>query len=156
LRTGRLPFAGDAPQVMFAKLQTEPILEGLPDEERAVAARALAKDPAQRWPSCREFAQHLGFGARSVGAGSVPPWDVPTVPATSPRPDAGASPGAPSRPPADPPPLLDSPERARQIQSQWDGPVRWSNGLGMEFRLIPPGRFLMGAAPGDPAAQADE
>src|SRR5439155_4959248 len=31
----------------------------LPEDERPAVARALAKDPAVRWTSCREFVQSL-------------------------------------------------------------------------------------------------
>jgi serine/threonine protein kinase/Tfp pilus assembly protein PilF len=59
LRGGKLPFRGDAAAVMMGHLHDEPDLEALPPEERAVAARALAKDPPQRYPSCRAFVQAL-------------------------------------------------------------------------------------------------
>ena len=60
LRTGRLPFAGDSVnQVLYAHVHRPPDLSGLPEEERAVVARALAKRPEDRWPSCREFVRRL-------------------------------------------------------------------------------------------------
>jgi hypothetical protein len=36
-----------------------PDLTMLPDEERPAVAHALAKDPAERWPSCRAFVEAL-------------------------------------------------------------------------------------------------
>lgn len=59
LRTGRLLFSGDQAQVMYAHLEAEPELSALPKEERAVLARALAKEPAKRWPTCGNFAKEL-------------------------------------------------------------------------------------------------
>ena len=65
LRTGRRPFAGDAiPQVFYKHLHEPPDLSGLPEEERQVVARALAKQPEDRWPTCRAFV--LGLQAAAV------------------------------------------------------------------------------------------
>jgi formylglycine-generating enzyme required for sulfatase activity/serine/threonine protein kinase len=54
----------------------------------------------------------------------------------------------------EPPPLAVAPfgpEQARQHQQVWADylgvPIEWSNSLGMEFVLIPPGEFLMGSPP---------
>jgi serine/threonine protein kinase len=59
LRGGRLPFNGDAAALMAGHLQKQPDLTMLPSGERPVVARALAKDPAARWPNCQEFVQAL-------------------------------------------------------------------------------------------------
>lgn len=59
LRGGRLPFEGDAAQVMAGHLRRAPDLTMVPEEERSVVARALAKDPARRWPSCAAFVTAL-------------------------------------------------------------------------------------------------
>jgi formylglycine-generating enzyme required for sulfatase activity len=57
-------------------------------------------------------------------------------------------------------PLIDSRDLARREQARWvqqlDCRASWTNDLGVRFRLIPPGRFRMGAADGDPHAAADE
>jgi serine/threonine protein kinase len=66
LRGGRWPFGGDAVQLMFGHLQLPPDLSMLPAAEQPVVARALAKDPEQRWPSCRAFVEALAT------AGEVP------------------------------------------------------------------------------------
>jgi hypothetical protein len=60
LRGGRLPFAGSPAALMAGHLTREPDLSMLPREERAVVARALAKDPQKRWPNCQEFVKALG------------------------------------------------------------------------------------------------
>ncbi len=56
--------------------------------------------------------------------------------------------------PSDAPPPAIAPfdaEQAQQHQSAWAKhlgvPVEWSNSLGMKFRLIPPGEFIMGSTP---------
>jgi eukaryotic-like serine/threonine-protein kinase len=67
LRGGRLPFSGSAAQLMAGHMNGEPDLAMLPPEERPIVARALAKDPAARWPDCRSFAKAL------AGVATAPP-----------------------------------------------------------------------------------
>jgi hypothetical protein len=59
LRGGRLPFAGTPAQIVAGHLHQAPDLSMLPETERPAVARALAKQPAQRWPSCRAFVEAL-------------------------------------------------------------------------------------------------
>lgn len=59
LRGGRLPFGGNAMQIMFAHLQEEPDLSMMPERERPAVLRALAKRPEERWPNCRTFVNAL-------------------------------------------------------------------------------------------------
>jgi serine/threonine-protein kinase len=59
LRTGELPFRGPVADVLLGHLRGKPDLSGLADGEREVVARALAKRPDERWPSCRDFAKFL-------------------------------------------------------------------------------------------------
>ena len=59
LRGGRLPFTGGPAAVMAGHLHHAPDLTMLPEAERPVVARALAKEPAGRWPSCRAFVAAL-------------------------------------------------------------------------------------------------
>src|SRR4051794_13454857 len=79
LRTGKLPFAGESVnQVLYAHVHNEPDLAGLPEEERRVVARALAKRPEGRWPSCRAFIigleeAALEGDARLVEKETIPP-----------------------------------------------------------------------------------
>ncbi|MBV8611456.1 MAG: serine/threonine protein kinase, partial [Singulisphaera sp.] len=66
LRTGRRPFEGNSIlQVIYAHQNQPPDLSALPDEERALVTRALAKQPDERWTSCREFVRHLKETASS-------------------------------------------------------------------------------------------
>lgn len=41
-------------------LHKEPDLTMLPEEERPAVARALAKNPEDRWPDCRAFVEAIG------------------------------------------------------------------------------------------------
>lgn len=65
--TGQRPFTGkNARQLMMQHMQAEPELRSLPEEERPVVARALAKDPAKRYPSCLAFTHALYAARRSL------------------------------------------------------------------------------------------
>lgn len=59
LRSGRLPFEGGAASVTAGHLYGKPDLEGLPEAERPIVERALAKEPTDRWPDCRAFVEAL-------------------------------------------------------------------------------------------------
>ncbi len=67
LRAGRLPFLGPPASVMLGHLSGEPDLSALPEPERTVLGRALAKDPAGRWPDCKSFVRALAHCA-AMGA----------------------------------------------------------------------------------------
>jgi hypothetical protein len=60
LLTGQRPFNGKNPrQLAQQHVQGEPELRSLPEGERPVVARALAKDPAKRFPNCLGFVRAL-------------------------------------------------------------------------------------------------
>jgi serine/threonine protein kinase len=59
LRSGKLPFTGTLAQVIAGHLKREPDLSMLPEAERNAVARALAKNPKDRWPSCSDFVRAL-------------------------------------------------------------------------------------------------
>jgi serine/threonine protein kinase len=59
LRGGRRPFEGNLNQVLAAHRSSAPDLSMLPERERPVVARALAKEPDKRWPCCWDFALAL-------------------------------------------------------------------------------------------------
>jgi type VI secretion system protein ImpC len=67
LRTGRLPFAGAPEAVMQGHLAGEPDLTGLTERERAVVARALAKDPDLRWAGCVKFIGEIARAGQVAG-----------------------------------------------------------------------------------------
>src|SRR5260370_4542133 len=60
LLTGQRPFAGkNVRQLAQQHLQEDPDLRALPEAERPIVARALAKDPAERFPGCKAFVASL-------------------------------------------------------------------------------------------------
>ncbi|MFN4259029.1 MAG: protein kinase domain-containing protein [Gemmataceae bacterium] len=60
LRLNRRPFPSrDLLSVMQDHLEHFPDMEGLEQEEQEVLIRALAKDPAERYPNCQAFIQAL-------------------------------------------------------------------------------------------------
>jgi hypothetical protein len=60
LLTGQRPFdAKNIRQLAFQHQMKEPDLRPVPESERTVLARALAKDPAQRFPNCLAFVRAL-------------------------------------------------------------------------------------------------
>jgi WD40 repeat protein len=81
LRGGRLPFAGTPEEMMMGHSQGEPDLGMVPEAERPAVARALRKNPEERWPNSRAFVQAL------AGAAQVPllPGNDATMPNPSVR-----------------------------------------------------------------------
>jgi serine/threonine protein kinase len=74
LLTGTLPFSGkSARQLMLLHSTAEPDLSALPEADRPVVARALAKDPAERHPSCTDFLRALESSGAGGGKLSSPP-----------------------------------------------------------------------------------
>jgi formylglycine-generating enzyme required for sulfatase activity len=127
LRGGELPFTGNHAQVLTGHLMQPPDLTMLPPAERPAVARALAKEPAQRWPSCRDFVDALQAGA----GGAVPPQ--------TPAPIEQASTNAGSR-------------RQRGRVPTWEGVV-----AGVLIALLAVGTVLVGMIgrrPGPAVAQA--
>jgi serine/threonine protein kinase len=60
LLTGTLPFrGGNARKLMFEHLTAAPILDPVPTDDRPHLARALAKEPEERFPSCLAFLRAL-------------------------------------------------------------------------------------------------
>jgi len=85
LRGGRLPFEGEPVQVVAGHLYRPPDLTMLPEVERPAVARALSKQPDERWPSCRGFVEALRDAAAEAvpasPAGTEPA--LPTIPSSS-------------------------------------------------------------------------
>jgi serine/threonine protein kinase len=76
LRAGQLPFPGVPAGIVAGHLNWSPDLSRLLERERAVVARALAKNPAERWPTCRYFVESLRGCFLPV---AVPILDPPTT-----------------------------------------------------------------------------
>lgn len=85
LRGGRLPFDGTLEQIMMGHAKQAPDLTMLPEAEQAVVTRALAKQPGDRWPSCRAFVQAL---AATVSGHMTPQLVLGTVLPATPAPGA--------------------------------------------------------------------
>ena len=84
LRGGRLPFEGGVDELRDGHLRREPDLAMLPEEERPVVARALAKDPQQRRPSYRAFIKALA--AAQPLSPKAPPFSWKQLPSPATRP----------------------------------------------------------------------
>ena len=59
LRSGQLPYSGPIAEIVVGHINGTPNLSFLAAGERQVVARALAKDPNERWPDCRSFVRAL-------------------------------------------------------------------------------------------------
>jgi serine/threonine protein kinase len=91
LLTGELPFKGRTGRQLFMQhMQAAPDLAGLPDADRGPVARALAKDPEERFASCEDLVRALGRSG-TIAPKTNPAIDIlgatPTAPASVPRTD---------------------------------------------------------------------
>jgi len=87
---GTLPFPGrTAAQLAKQHTQSEPQLMALPADDRPVVARALAKDPAERYPCCRAFVDALFHRAQTTPESppARPAQPHPVEPLSPPGPD---------------------------------------------------------------------
>ncbi len=142
LRGGRLPFRGGQHQMMFGHILDQPDLSMLPEAECPAVAKALAKQPEQRWPSCRAFAEALAAGAR----------EPPVVVRQRPQPlDCTGEAGV-------------SAADVREAQEAWatylgrkaEETVEIAGGVTMTFVLVPPGKFRMGSPDDEKDRDKDE
>jgi len=79
LLTGQRPFQGTTMrQLVMQHLQGEPNLSHLTAEDRPIIARALSKNPDERFPTCVEMAQALRDSGK-FGAVSPPPQQTPSA-----------------------------------------------------------------------------
>ena len=84
LLTGQFPYPGrTAQQLMLQHVSAEPDLTALPAADRAAVARALAKKPADRFPSCTAFVRALsGATAEDPDPEVIPPTPIAVSTAT--------------------------------------------------------------------------
>ncbi len=83
LKTGQRPFAGSSFQdIMFAHLESDPALGGLAAQEQEVLRKALSKDPADRYETCREMVLAL---MQATGAQSSSPSLSASMSSAQPR-----------------------------------------------------------------------
>lgn len=74
LLTGLFPFpARTAQQMMLAHVSAMPNLAALPPADQPIVAKALAKNPDDRYPSCLAFVQALYAAVESSGQDTLPP-----------------------------------------------------------------------------------
>jgi hypothetical protein len=85
LLTGQRPFSGNnTRQLIIQHLQGDPNLESLPECDRDLVARALAKNPSDRHPNCLAFVQALRVAdkdARQIPLSNFP--DLSITPSSS-------------------------------------------------------------------------
>jgi formylglycine-generating enzyme required for sulfatase activity len=141
LLAGKRPFPHkDAQMLRLAVLSdAPPPIEGLDGSVRAALNRALEKQASRRFPTCTDFIDALRAGQPAIAEEET----AAALPIVIEIPE---------------PVLIDSDKVAREQQGLWaqrcHGSALWTGPLGMAFRLIPPGKFLMGAL--DPRAPANE
>jgi hypothetical protein len=93
LLTGHRPFIGNnVRQLVLQHLQGTPNLSSLAAADQALIARALAKDPDERFPTCRELIQALRRAGAPPAppappAAEPPPTEAPAPTFLQPRPD---------------------------------------------------------------------
>lgn len=75
MRGGSLPFTGQDAEIIAGHVFRSPDLSRLPEREREAVARALSKDPMQRWPSCRAFVDAVAGHEPAVLRDDLPPED---------------------------------------------------------------------------------
>ena len=108
LLSGKRPFNGKNIRLLALQhMSEEPDLSSLPEYDRPVVARALAKDPNERFPSCLAFVRALyeaDYRAEEVRLGDLPSPTPQATPPLLPR-SRGSMPLLPTIPR----PLEDSP-----------------------------------------------
>lgn len=89
LLTGTRPFVGsNTKQLLLQHLNSPPELSAVPEADRPILERGLAKNPNDRWPSCSEMIRALsGSNATAVSLAGKPA--SPTVATSSPAASGG-------------------------------------------------------------------
>jgi tetratricopeptide (TPR) repeat protein/serine/threonine protein kinase len=127
LRGGKLPFSGHSVgQIMMGHVSKPPDLSMIPENERPALARALAKDPEDRFPSCRAFVKALEEG---VVPAPAPVRDEGGIPASGSLAVSAATPdllgSVPTIPPAQGTPWQQEAEPRPRRPALWP----WAAGL---------------------------
>ena len=91
--TGRLPFEGDSvPARLYSIVHAAPAaMGGAPLQLQAIVYRALAKDPAERYPTAGQMLEDLestGYGRGPLPTTTLPPEDLERYRASASRPAA--------------------------------------------------------------------
>lgn len=91
--TGMLPFnANNVAQLASLHLRGVPDLAALPKRQRTVIARALSKDPAQRYESCMAMVRALREATREVESSAARPASPDRAAVDTTRPGTGTFP----------------------------------------------------------------
>jgi formylglycine-generating enzyme required for sulfatase activity len=169
LRGGRLPFTGSFADIMAGHLMREPDLSMLPGSERPTVARALAKNPKERWPDCRGFAAALrvkefdetNSSSNSVTSTRVEGADLlQSLPRSTATEPAGVATDLPRKPAENESPRANdgvpgSGETSRPAVTS--PPEYFTTRVGqIKLKLIPAGEFMMGSPANDRCAQSEE
>jgi serine/threonine protein kinase len=81
--TGRVPFTADTPLAVLMKHVRDPIplppVSEVPEPQCHVLMKALAKNPADRWPSAAGFVEAMRHAHTSADGGLLPTLVAPTV-----------------------------------------------------------------------------
>ncbi len=125
-------------------------------QERRVSVWTPAARPPMREPGVRrQFARILALGVflSGVAAAAEGPVPAPAVPPSG----LNVAPAPPA------PVFLVCPADAEQVQAAQKAaaaalgaPVRFTNAMGMDFMLIPPGEFTMGSSPTEEGRRDNE
>ncbi|MCZ2343093.1 MAG: protein kinase, partial [Bacteroidales bacterium] len=112
LLTGLRPFSGkNIRQLALQHLTELPDLSILPEQDRAAVARAMAKEPEERFPTCLAFLRALG-GAKGRSDVTLGDVSIDTPPPLSSRRVGGsAGIGTPTVPDMPPPPTRLPPQK---------------------------------------------
>lgn len=121
LLTGSPPFQHSNAAVVISKHLNSPppqLAQQRPELARLdpVLSKALAKDPAQRYPRCRDFAAALGDAVPASAVHSYPTWAAPAWPPAPVEPVTQAATPWPSTPPIPYQPMP-APTRTRRWQA---------------------------------------
>ncbi|MFO0597321.1 MAG: protein kinase [Myxococcaceae bacterium] len=173
LLSGRLPLDAESYAHLIVKVRTElpvplnQVAPQVPMPLAQVVTVGLAKDPAQRWQSAKEFSDALRSSLAMAPAGSTPaflpssssPRPPIATPVAQPPPPASRPPSQPAQPiqltppPAQPPAGGDigfEATRTPQPSSGWVVPVDGSANTGLPLSLptsSPPGAPIKAAQP---------
>jgi serine/threonine-protein kinase len=167
--TGKRPFDGEGPTGILYRIVHEP-LPPLPERDlhsvnpavRELLAKALAKNPAERFPSASAFAQALRAckDGTWTGAQGTPTERLPGTTQAALQPVTAVPVRSPRRWKLAAALLLAGllgvasfafwPRRPAPQPATLD----WTNAAGLSFQLIPAGSFLMGSPEG--TGEADE
>ncbi|MFC5925540.1 serine/threonine-protein kinase [Micromonospora vulcania] len=163
---GRRPFEGDNPldiAMRHVRETPRPLPSDIPPQVRALVERALAKDPAARWPSAAALAgvarQLKAALSQQARAGGGHPGPISAAPASPAAPGRAQVPQAQQlRPPAAPPrpPAVQRPAAIAPAQQQQLRPTTVAPAVPQARTPVAPTSYPRGAAAVPPAQTRQE